>query len=58
MPTSPDTDVVMGDAGENSTESNKSKFTRLYIGQSGPSIWREGMAVASPIVDGLSESLL
>jgi hypothetical protein len=58
MPTNSDTDVVMGDSGENSAESSKSKFARLYIGQSGPSIWRQGMAVANPLVDGLSELFL
>lgn len=58
MSTNPDADVVMGDTGENNAESSKSKFAKLYIGQSGPSIWREGMEVANPIVDGLSESML
>ncbi|EKM80508.1 hypothetical protein AGABI1DRAFT_113677 [Agaricus bisporus var. burnettii JB137-S8] len=53
MSTNPDADVLMGDTGENNAESSKSKFAKLYIGQSGPSIWREGMEVANPIVDGL-----
>lgn len=57
LPTTPDTDFVMGDANESNNISNKSKYAKLYIGQSGPSIWREGMEVANPIVDGLSEFL-
>lgn len=56
LPTNPDADFVMGDVGEGNIGSNKSKFAKLYIGQSGPSMWREGMEVANPIVDGLSES--
>lgn len=30
------------------------KFTKIYIGQNGPSVWRSGMEVGNPIVDGLS----
>ncbi|KAF9485376.1 actin-like protein Arp4p [Pholiota conissans] len=44
-----DTDVVMSDA----LEADKPKFRKIYIGESGPSVWREGMEVSNPIVDGL-----
>ncbi|KXN87872.1 Actin-related protein 4 [Leucoagaricus sp. SymC.cos] len=43
----------MGDATDDPNVANKSKYAELYIGQSGPSIWREGMEVGNPIVDGL-----
>lgn len=30
---------------------------KLYLGQNGPSIWRDGMEIANPMRDGLSQSL-
>ncbi|KAF8665646.1 hypothetical protein AX16_000101 [Volvariella volvacea WC 439] len=46
-----DTDVAMADAnsGSSATPSN----AKVYIGQNGPSIWREGMEIGNPIVEGL-----
>ena len=35
--------------------SNRSRPAELYIGQSGPSIWRAHMEVGNPLLDGLSE---
>jgi hypothetical protein len=48
-----DGDVAMDDAAEGSAPPPKVS-RKLYIGQNGPSLWREGMEVANPIVDGLS----
>jgi hypothetical protein len=31
----------------------KPKNAKLYIGQHGPSIWREGMEIGNPMRDGL-----
>lgn len=55
LPTSADSDFVMGETSDGINPSNKSKYAELYIGHSGPSIWRERMEVGNPIVDGLSE---
>ncbi|KAF8351130.1 actin-related protein Arp4p [Amanita rubescens] len=43
-------DVLMGDGTEGSEQSPKAK---LYLGSSGPSVWRSGMEVANPINDGI-----
>ncbi|PPQ79564.1 hypothetical protein CVT25_003446 [Psilocybe cyanescens] len=51
-PKMPDMDVDMSDnALESPTPAEK--FTKIYIGQNGPSVWRSGMEVGNPIVDGL-----
>lgn len=57
LPAAGDADFVMGDAGDGNNVSNKSKFVKLFVGQSGPSLWRESMEVANPITDGLSTCL-
>ena len=44
----------MADAVENPETVNRGKYSKLYIGSSGPSVWREGMEVANPISEGLS----
>ena len=49
----PDTDIVMSDNLENA-EAMTPKFAKIYIGQSGPSVWREKMEIGHPLVDGLS----
>ncbi|KAF9563682.1 actin-related protein Arp4p [Agrocybe pediades] len=50
----PDSDVVMGDGAENAeAQQKKSKFAKIYVGQNGPSIWREGMEVGNPLSEGL-----
>lgn len=48
---SPDSDVVMSDNLENL---ERPKFAKIYIGQSGPSVWRDKMEIGHPLVDGLS----
>jgi len=50
----PDSDVVMSENTDNGEAARKSKFAKIYIGQSGPSVWREGMEIGNPLVDGLS----
>lgn len=45
-------DVAMGEGGEG-TEAPKKK-TKLYIGQNGPSVWRPGMQVGHPVMEGES----
>lgn len=52
-PALPDNDVTMSDHVEGSV-SDKPKYRNIYIGQSGPSVWREGMEIANPVVEGLS----
>jgi actin-like protein 6B len=44
-------DVLMGDGTEVIEQPPKAK---LYIGSSGPSVWRSGMEVANPVTDGMS----
>ncbi|KAG5339210.1 hypothetical protein C0989_005191 [Termitomyces sp. Mn162] len=46
-------DTAMEVEGANSTQGSKS--VNLYVGENGPSLWRAGMEVANPIVDGLSK---
>ncbi|KAF9534416.1 actin-related protein Arp4p [Crepidotus variabilis] len=48
-----DPDVSMGDVQENGTTVVKSKYSSIYVGSSGPSLWREGMEIGNPIVEGL-----
>ncbi len=52
----PDIDVPMGgDTTENGGDAVvRPKFSKIYVGSSGPSIWREGMEVGNPLLDGLS----
>ncbi|KZT12962.1 actin-like protein Arp4p [Laetiporus sulphureus 93-53] len=56
--TTGDGDVAMGEAGagENGEAANRNpakKKAKLYIGQNGPSMWRENMQVANPVQNGL-----
>jgi hypothetical protein len=44
----------MTDTAENGEARVKPKFSKIYVGSSGPSIWREGMEVSNPVVEGLS----
>jgi hypothetical protein len=52
-----DGDVSMTDTAENGETRVKPKFSKIYVGSSGPSIWREAMEVANPVVEGLSACL-
>lgn len=54
----PDVDVVMSDNLENPQATGRPKFAKIYIGQSGPSVWRDKMEIGHPLVDGLSSYLL
>lgn len=43
-----------GNAGPKPDQSEQKKV-KLYIGQNGPSMWREGMEVANPVANGMSK---
>lgn len=47
-------DVTMGEGDEASTAPKHSKNAKLFIGQHGPSLWRENMHIGNPINGGLS----
>lgn len=51
---SPEADIVMSDSMENPEATVRPKFAKIYIGQSGPSVWRDKMEIDHPLVDGLS----
>jgi len=51
-PANPETDVAMSENPDHAEPGNK--FAKIYIGQSGPSVWRAGMEIGNPVVDGLS----
>ena len=45
----------MGDAGNEGDAAKKpDKKVKLYIGQNGPSVWREDMQIANPVHDSMS----
>ena len=46
-----------GDAASKAEQPEQStqKKVKLYIGQNGPSMWREGMEIGNPVVNGMSE---
>jgi actin-related protein len=39
---------------ESETTETPVKKTKLYVGQNGPSVWREGMEVGHPVQNGIS----
>jgi actin-like protein 6B len=52
-----DQDVAMPEPPEGGGETASTQPTRkakMYIGQDGPSIWRDGMEIGNPLKDGLS----
>lgn len=51
-----DPDVAMADGGEGDA-GDKPNYAKLYLGHTGPSLWRDGMEIGNPVVDGLSMSL-
>lgn len=53
LPAPPDADISMLDVTEGKDPVNTPKFAKIYIGQNGPSIWREGMEIGNPVIDGL-----
>ncbi|KAF7301444.1 hypothetical protein MIND_00709700 [Mycena indigotica] len=50
--TLPDTDTTMQDPAE-AANTFQRKAAKMYLGQFGPSVWREGMQVGNPIQGGL-----
>lgn len=55
-PQTPDDDVSMAEAGDDETTKPNKKNVKLFLGQHGPSIWRENMEIGNPMRDGLSTS--
>ncbi|EAU84581.1 brg1-associated factor b [Coprinopsis cinerea okayama7 len=60
IPAPPEADVPMGDGtgnGEQGSATNANegsrKFAQMFLGQNGPSMWRPGMEIGNPLVDGL-----
>lgn len=48
-------DVTMTEgAAEGETVETPAKRTKLYVGQNGPSVWREAMEVGNPVQGGMS----
>lgn len=39
---------------DGTTTNGAQKSAQFFVGQSGPSLWRNGMEVANPLTDGLS----
>jgi actin-like protein 6A len=50
----PDADSAMTDAAEDLEQQRKGKSAKMYMGQYGPSVWRDGMEVSNPLSEGLS----
>ena len=51
---STDGDITMGEGGEAGEGATRpAGKVKLYIGQNGPSVWRENMEIANPISDSL-----
>lgn len=50
-----DGDIDMADAGDESAQKSKKKNAKLFLGQHGPSIWRDRMEIGNPLSEGLSE---
>ena len=52
-----DQDITMSEPGEDGEASKKPpKKVKLYIGQNGPSVWREDMQIAYPVHNSMSAS--
>ncbi|KAJ7117406.1 actin-related protein Arp4p [Mycena crocata] len=49
----PDADAAMTDPTEDPMHAPPGRFAKMYMGQYGPSVWREGMEVANPLNEGL-----
>ncbi|KAJ7283875.1 actin-related protein Arp4p [Mycena rebaudengoi] len=49
----PDADSAMTDAAEDLEQQRKGKSAKMYMGQYGPSVWRDGMEVSNPLSEGL-----
>jgi actin-like protein 6A len=52
----PDADSAMPDAAD-LAQTGAGKFAKMYMGQFGPSVWREGMEVSNPLSEGLGTFL-
>ena len=54
VPVARDGDVAMTEADTEAESAPQRDETKLYIGQHGPSVWREGMQIGNPMSEGLS----
>lgn len=54
VPTSRDADVSMTEADTEAEPAPPKGESKLYMGQHGPSVWREGMQIGNPMSEGLS----
>ena len=54
VPVSRDADVSMTDAGAETEPALPREESKLFIGQHGPSVWREEMQIGNPMSEGLS----
>ncbi|EIN10671.1 actin-like protein Arp4p [Punctularia strigosozonata HHB-11173 SS5] len=52
LPTTTDHDVEMSN-GDGAASAPDPTFSKIFVGQLGPSVWRPGMEVGNPLVDGL-----
>ena len=55
-PANPETDVTMSETANHAEPGNK--FAQIFIGHNGPSVWRAGMEIGNPLVEGLSTWLV
>ncbi|KAI0301802.1 actin-related protein Arp4p [Multifurca ochricompacta] len=53
VPLSRDSDVSMAEAGTEPETASPKEESKLYIGQHGPSVWREDMQIGNPMNEGL-----
>jgi actin-like protein 6B len=57
VPVTRDGDVSMTEAADTEGEPAPPKEeSKMYMGQHGPSVWREGMQIGNPLSEGLSTS--
>ncbi|KAF8505513.1 actin-like protein Arp4p [Russula emetica] len=53
VPVARDGDVSMSEAGTEAESASQRDENKLYIGQHGPSVWRENMQIGNPMSEGL-----
>lgn len=54
VPVTRDGDISMTEAGTETQPAPPKEENKLYIGQHGPSVWREDMQIGNPMSEGLS----
>ncbi|KAI0303141.1 actin-like protein Arp4p [Russula brevipes] len=53
VPVTRDGDVPMSEASTEAEPASPKEESKLYLGQHGPSVWREGMQIGNPMSEGL-----